>query len=340
MSPTLQPVARWIAPLAALFLAAGCAGGDDAPDGGEARLARAELTGRIAFTLNRKGQTGLWIMAADGSARRRVVDIPLRSSSGFLSPAWSPDGSQLAYATHVGSTYDLDRSEIFVIGVDGSSRRRLTSNGAYDADPAWSADGKRIVFSRVTGFGEEGANGGLFVMYATGGGEKQLTRVAWPRYDRAPAWSPDGEQIVFERVTFGDVSEDAGRSELYVMSPDGGDERRIASGSEPSWSPDGTRIVYSSIEDGHGRTCFHECSTSREIHVVDADGSDDQRLTDSEADDHWPAWSPDGFFIAFTSDRSNPPKHENEIYVMRADGSGVRRITRNGVWDIEPAWAR
>jgi Tol biopolymer transport system component len=62
-------------------------------------------------------------------------------------------------------------------------------------------------------------------------------------------------------------------------------------------------------------------------------------LTNAEADDHWPAWSPDGSFIAFTSDRSNRQKHEHEIYVMRAKGGEVRRITENEVWDIEPAWA-
>jgi TolB protein len=63
-----------------------------------------------------------------------------------------------------------------------------------------------------------------------------------------------------------------------------------------------------------------------------------RRLTKTQATDGSPAWSPDGGWIAFVSDRSDRDRHENEIYVMRADGSGLRRLTRNDVWDLEPVW--
>jgi TolB protein len=63
-----------------------------------------------------------------------------------------------------------------------------------------------------------------------------------------------------------------------------------------------------------------------------------ERLTESEADDRSPAWSPDGGLIAFSSDRSDPEQHENEIYVMSGSGADLRRITENEVWDLEPAW--
>jgi Tol biopolymer transport system component len=108
--------------------------------------------------------------------------------------------------------------------------------------------------------------------------------------------------------------------------------------SDPDWSPDGTRIAFTSYRDGFGRTCFHECAISGEIYVLDVESGETERLTESEANDVSPAWSPDGSLVAFTSDRSDPEAHENEIYVMTATGDDVRRLTDNTVWDLEPAW--
>jgi TolB protein len=156
-------------------------------------------------------------------------------------------------------------------------------------------------------------------------------------YDSRPAWSPDGSLIAFTRATLAPGA--AGRVDLYVVEPTGDGERLLVEdASAPAWSPDGTLIAFTSTRDRFGETCFHECGTSSEIYVARADGTGLVRLTTSEANDHSPAWSPDGERIAFTSDRSNRNGHENEIYVMAADGSDVRRLTANDVWDLEPAW--
>lgn len=112
----------------------------------------------------------------------------------------------------------------------------------------------------------------------------------------------------------------------------------MVDGAEPDWSPDGSRIAVTSYRDDFGRTCFHDCTTSGEIYVLDVESGDVMRITESEADDRSPAWSPDGSFIGFVSDRSNPQEHENEIHVMTRSGDDLRRITRNNVWDLEPAW--
>jgi TolB protein len=176
------------------------------------------------------------------------------------------------------------------------------------------------------------------VFNADGGNEVQLTHAVVPTFESAPAWSPDGSRIAFARV---DVTSgfDHPRAAIYTIRPDGAGLRKLADGGvEPDWSPDGMRIAYTSIRDSFGRTCFEECSPSGEIYVMDADGSDQRRLTRTEADDRAPAWSPDGRFIAFVSDRSSPRRHENEIYVMKADGGDIHRITRNGVWDLDPDW--
>jgi TolB protein len=331
MLPTLPSVRRAIPLIAALVLAA-CGGGGG---GGQ------EPGADIAFTVNDDGWGEIWLMAADGSDRTPLTDPEPEDNdaSGASSPAWSPDGASIAFAAQIGVRQeDQSLSEVYVMSSDGTNQRRLTRNKDYDGDPYWSPDGKRIAFTRVTEVGTEAQRSGIVVMNADGGGAKQITRPPALSFDGTPAWSPDGSLIAFTRATFGRGSEAAELS-LMVVAPDGtGLKRVVAGGGDPSWSPDGKRIAYSSIRDRFGRTCFEECSTSGEIHVVDADGESDRRLTRTKADEGSPAWSADGRLLAFVSDRSNAQKHENEIYVMSARGDDVRRITENDVWDLEPAW--
>ncbi len=91
----------------------------------------------IVFTSDAGGQTDIWIMSADGTnARKLTVD-----GSAARDPAWSPDGSRLAYATSSG---------LWVMRADGTDRRALTTTASneIDAAPDWSPDGSRIVFTR------------------------------------------------------------------------------------------------------------------------------------------------------------------------------------------------
>jgi dipeptidyl aminopeptidase/acylaminoacyl peptidase len=76
-------------------------------------------------------------------------------------------------------------------------------------------------------------------------------------------------------------------------------------------------------------------SDNGEIVTVNANGTGRTNLTQNAADDGFPAWSPDGDRIAFSSDRDG----NSEIYVMNGDGSGVTRITNNPAQDFIPAWS-
>jgi Tol biopolymer transport system component len=129
--------------------------------------------------------------------------------------------------------------------------------------------------------------------------------------------------VVFEAVRGG------APSQLYVMGPEGGNQRRLtrtaANELDPQWSPDSTMVVFSSDRDG-----------DREIYVMAADGSAQKRLTTSPGVDADPSWSRDGRRILFTSNRDG----NGEIYVMNADGSAPVNLTNSpGSNDAEASWS-
>lgn len=142
-----------------------------------------------------------------------------------------------------------------------------------------------------------------------------------------PAWSPEGERIVFVRR--GAI---VGRPDLFVVTAAGGGRTRVTSTPlperNPSWSPNGTRLVYAA------RTAPGE---PFRIFVVRADGSGREQLTFQEAGfDAAPVWSPDGTRIAFVSNRAGGFP---ELYLMNADGTGVKRLTTNSLIDGNPSWS-
>ena len=224
-------------------------------------------------------------------------------------PAWSPDGSSIAFS----SERDGD-AELYVMNADGSGVTQLTNN--FDADwlPAWSPDGSRIAFAS-----DRDGDGELYVMNADGSGVNRLTDN--PADDWFAAWSPDGSSIVFSSDRDGDA-------ELYVMNADGSGVMQLTDDSDDdfsaAWSPDGSRIAFASYRDG-----------DYELYVINADGSGVIRLTDNSANDFHPAWSPDGSSIVFSSDRDG----DAELYVMNADGSGVMQLTDNSDDDFSAAWS-
>jgi len=171
----------------------------------------------------------------------------------------------------------------------------------------------------VRGAGEEEwlegniANKDIYLINSNGTGTIRLTSQAGA--DINPAWSPDGQKIVF-------ASDRAGNREIYVMNADGSDPVRLTDNAardySPAYSPDGNHIAFVSERDGNA-----------EIYLMDVDGSNVSRLTHSPGADSDPAWSPDGAKIAF---RSN-----GNLYVMNANGSGSTRLTTSS--DMQPAWS-
>ena len=230
-------------------------------------------------------------------------------------------------------------AEIYVMDADGGNQRRLTNNPASDYAPSWSPDGKRIVFVSNRD-GHVDANGRLtsevYVMDTDGGNPRNLTD--HPERDSSPSWSPDGKRIAFESDRDAD-REDPHNYEIYVMDADGNNPQNLTNSPEedryPSWSPDGKRIVFSAVRDGHFK---NNLNITDEIYVMDADGGNQQRLTENRNNDWNPSWSPDSKRIAFQSDRKGDFV-KFDIYVMDADGGNQQKLTNHRAWDGSPSWS-
>lgn len=124
----------------------------------------------------------MFTMNADGTG------LALVRSSG-AEPAWSPDGSRIAFADHASSGTGFS---LYLINPDGTGLDELVTMAGSLSDPAWSPDGTRLAFGGVGPDNQE-----IFVVNADGSNLVNITNTPAPLGEIQPAWSPDGEAIVF-----------------------------------------------------------------------------------------------------------------------------------------------
>lgn len=263
---------------------------------------------RLAFISDRdephpdtcKGQCNSEIYAinTDGADLTRLTEGPEYE----MFPAWSPDGTQIAFNSSRDPGFDL-----FVMAVDGSDLANPTGHKGVDLYPTWMPEGAIVFLSLRDG-------GFQFYQVNADGSDLSMLDSGLPASD--PSQSGKVGFMVTEGYMF--FSYVGSIYDLQTFQDSGS-----SLGEFPAWSPDGTHIVFHSRRDGN-----------REIYTVNADLSNLKRLTDNAAEDAFSTWSPDGSQIAFQSDRDG----NLEIYVMNADGTNLRNLTNNPADDTLPTW--
>jgi dipeptidyl aminopeptidase/acylaminoacyl peptidase len=257
-------------------------------------------TRRWVDKLNDRWESSLWIMNADGSRSRHL----LNGSNAI----WSPDGTRIAYLARG----EPAGTQIWVRFMDGEAApTQITRLTESPSDIEWAPDGKSLAFRMLVMQKEDGM------------------RIAMPPAPKGAKWVEPPRVVTrlnYRRDRQGFV--DDGYRQIFIVPADGGTARQVTTGpwenGEPEWSRDGKSIVFSALRTENAEYAWRES----EIYAVDVASGQVRQLTNRKGPDGNPRVSPSGKYIAYTGyDSTNATYQDSKLYVMDADGSNRRVLT-------------
>ena len=255
--------------------------------------------------INDRRESALWIMNADGSKNRYLID--------GSSARWSPDGSRIAYLVRGESR----NTQIYVRWMDAEGAvTQITRVSETPSSIRWSPDGKSIAFTMLVP-------------------SRDRFSVKLPDPPEGSKWTQSPrviDRLNYRRDRVGFIED--GYRHIFLVPADGGTPRQITSGDYNhgggffgggmSWTPDGEAILFSGLREEEAEYMWRQ-SEIYEVRI--ADGSINQ-LTHRPGPDGSPVVSPDGKLVAYTGyDFTDDTYITNKLYVMDRDGSDVRLLT-------------
>ncbi len=301
--------------LLVVLLVAACGGDDD--EAAPANSAHLAGPATLLFAASEAGSS--WDIYVEDVASKTRTNLTSTQRQGRITaddrrPVLSPDSSLIAYTSTADNVSEGDvDEEIFVMARDGSEQRRLTEDDDIDLDPQWTPAG-RIFFTTCPTERDAVPVCRLDLIWPNGSGRR--TAVENIGLAVGVALAPGGD-----KVAFGGLDEMLQPRGLFVVDLASGAQERLGDGVGPRWSPDGERIAF---------------LRGRDLYVIDADGSDEERLTETTAQEDYAGWTPDGEWVLVA--RSEVEGGAFDLYAVRVDGDCEVRLTETEASETSPSW--